>query len=111
MTLLVAILLCYVLLRDGVSFERPSTYTKTGVFDMTNSPALAQPLGQLVQPTDSPDILRVIAVGSLKAVNHHVMQMYQLGYAQPHEWSRPLPWGDSTEVMRILTKRFMGLEG
>jgi hypothetical protein len=55
--------------------------------------------------------LRVIAVGSLKAVNHHVMQMYQLGYAQPHEWSRPLPWGDSTEVMRILTKRFMGLDG
>ena len=81
---------------------------------MTNSPALAQRLDEFVQPIpkpiDSPDILRVIAVGSLKAVNHHVMQMYQLGYAQPHEWSRPLPWGDSTEVMRILTKRLTGLE-
>jgi hypothetical protein len=111
MTLLVAILLCDALLRDGVSFERPSTYTKQECLTMTNSPALAQRLDDFVQPIESPDILRVIAVGSLKAVNHHVMQMYQLGYAQPHEWSRPLPWGDSTEVMRILTKRLMGLEG
>jgi hypothetical protein len=91
-------------------FERSLTMLKTGVFNMTTSSALAQPLEQRVPPADSPDILRVMAIGSLKAVNHHVMQMYQLGYAQPHEWSRPLPWSDSNEVMRILTKRLMGLE-
>jgi len=59
----------------------------------------------------SPSRLRVIAIGSLPAVNHHVMRMYQLGYAQPHEWSRPLPTGNPQEVMRILTKRLVGLEG
>ena len=78
---------------------------------MTDSPDLASLPADAVQPSDRPDILRVIALGSLKAVNHHVRQMYQLGYAQPHEWSRPLPRGNSTEVMRILTKRLMGLEG
>jgi hypothetical protein len=52
---------------------------------------------------------RIIAVGLLPAVNHHVMQMYQLGYAEPGEWSRPLPTVNANEVMRILTKRVMGL--
>ncbi|MGJ3247741.1 MAG: hypothetical protein ACFE0I_16900 [Elainellaceae cyanobacterium] len=58
---------------------------------------------------DSPEILRVIAVGSLKAVNHHIMHMYQLGYAEPGDWSRPLPTVNPNEVMRILTKRIMRL--
>ena len=78
---------------------------------MTTSPALAQRLGEFVQPNDGADILRIIAVGSLTAVNQHVMQMYQLGYAQPHEWSRPLPTVNANEVMRILTKRIVGVNG
>lgn len=78
---------------------------------MVISSDLAQRLGDVVQPdaqqSDGADILRVIAIGSLTAVNYHVMQMYQLGYAQPHEWSRPLPITNSNEVMRILTKRII----
>ncbi|MGJ3245884.1 MAG: hypothetical protein ACFE0J_22545 [Elainellaceae cyanobacterium] len=58
---------------------------------------------------DDREVLRVIAVGSLKAVNHHIMQMYQLGYAQPYEWSKPIPTVNPNEVMQILTKRIMGL--
>ncbi len=77
---------------------------------MTTSTTSAQRLGDFVQPVNHHDILRVIAVGSLRAVNHHVMQMYQLGYAQPHEWSQPLPTVNPNEVMRILTKRLVGLD-
>ncbi|MGJ3246074.1 MAG: hypothetical protein ACFE0I_08375 [Elainellaceae cyanobacterium] len=58
---------------------------------------------------DDREVLRVIAVGSLKAVNHHIMQMYQLDYAQPYEWSKPIPTVNPNEVMQILTKRIMGL--
>ncbi|MGJ3248607.1 MAG: hypothetical protein ACFE0I_21320 [Elainellaceae cyanobacterium] len=58
---------------------------------------------------DDREVLRVIAVGSLKAVNHHIMQMYQLNYAQPYEWSKPIPTVNPNEVMQILTKRIMGL--
>jgi hypothetical protein len=53
----------------------------------------------------SPDVLRVIAVGSAKVVENYIMVQHQLGYAEPFEWSRPLPTINPKEIMRILTKR------
>jgi hypothetical protein len=53
----------------------------------------------------SPDILRVLAIGSPQVVNNLVMAMFQLGYARPEGWSRQLPTVNPGEVMRILTKR------
>ncbi|MEM9213247.1 MAG: hypothetical protein AAGD25_02775 [Cyanobacteria bacterium P01_F01_bin.150] len=82
---------------------------------MTTSINQAQRLGNFVHP-DVPDhgeaeILRVIAIGAPAVVNQHIIKMYQLGYAEPHEWSQPLPAPNSTsEVMRILTKRIVGLK-
>ncbi|MCG8362107.1 MAG: hypothetical protein MJA27_02095 [Pseudanabaenales cyanobacterium] len=55
--------------------------------------------------SSDPEILRVIAVGSLKAVENFVLTQYRLGYAEIREWSKPLPSPNSGEVMRILTKR------
>lgn len=55
----------------------------------------------------SPDILRVLAIGSPQVVNNFVMTMFQLGYAHSEEWSRQLPTVNPGEVMRILTKRVM----
>ncbi|MGJ3254323.1 MAG: hypothetical protein ACFE0J_24790 [Elainellaceae cyanobacterium] len=60
-------------------------------------------------PDDDRHTLRIIAVGSIAVVNHHVMQMFQLGYAEPNDWSKPLPTVNPNEVMRILTKRIRGL--
>ncbi|MEM9216918.1 MAG: hypothetical protein AAGD25_21535 [Cyanobacteria bacterium P01_F01_bin.150] len=79
---------------------------------MTTSTSLAHRLGEFVQP-DSPEqegaeILRIVAIGPFSVVNQHVMRMYQLGYAQPHEWSRPLPYIYPNQIMRILTKRMVG---
>ena len=53
----------------------------------------------------SPDILRLLAIGSPPVVNSCVITLYRLGYARPEEWSRPLPTVNPNEVMRILTKR------
>ncbi|MEM9213276.1 MAG: hypothetical protein AAGD25_02920 [Cyanobacteria bacterium P01_F01_bin.150] len=82
---------------------------------MTTSINQAQRLGDFVQPNvpdhGEAEILRVIAIGSPPVVNQHIIKMYQLGYAEPHEWSQPLPAPSSTtEVMRILTKRIVGLK-
>ncbi|MGJ3250889.1 MAG: hypothetical protein ACFE0J_07130 [Elainellaceae cyanobacterium] len=63
----------------------------------------------LSRDNDDREPLRVIAVGSLKAVNQHIMQMYQLNYAQPYEWSKPIPTVNPNEVMCILTRYFKGL--
>ncbi|MEM9214847.1 MAG: hypothetical protein AAGD25_10930 [Cyanobacteria bacterium P01_F01_bin.150] len=78
---------------------------------MTVSTNLAQRLGDFVHPDvpecEGAEVLRILAIGSLKVVNQHVMKMYQLGYAEPHEWSRPLPTPNPNEVMRVLTKRIV----
>lgn len=58
--------------------------------------------------------LRLLAVGSLYAVNNCRDSLHALGYARPDEWSQPIPLaGHSgiirgltpTDIMRILTKR------
>ena len=88
--------------------------TDTKRTDAFVDPALAaivpegipQPLIDL-RDRPSPDILRVLAIGSPQVVNNFVMTMFQLGYARPEEWSRQLPTVNPGEVMRILTKRVM----
>ncbi|MBE9098072.1 hypothetical protein [Vacuolonema iberomarrocanum] len=36
----------------------------------------------------SPNILRVLAIGSLRVVSNFMLTMFQLGYARPEKWSR-----------------------
>jgi hypothetical protein len=62
-----------------------------------------------LRPDDERHTLRIIAVGHLSVVNQYVMQMFHLDYAEPGEWSKPLPTVNPNEVMRILTKRIRGL--
>ncbi|WOD40438.1 hypothetical protein [Nodosilinea sp. E11] len=69
-------------------------------------PAPQQPLIDL-RDRPSPDILRLLAIGSPPIVNGCVITLYRLGYARPEEWSRPLPTVNPNEVMRILTKRMI----
>jgi len=86
--------------------------TDTKRTDAFVDPALAamvpemtpQPLIDL-RDRPSPEILRVLAIGSPQVVNNFVMTLFQLGYARPEEWSRQLPTVNPGEVMRILTKR------
>lgn len=66
--------------------------------------AVSQPLITL-EDRPSPDILRLLAIGRFEVVQSCVLTLYQLGYARPEEWSRPLPTVNQGEVMRILTKR------
>ncbi|MGF1515687.1 MAG: hypothetical protein ACFB5Z_18575 [Elainellaceae cyanobacterium] len=58
--------------------------------------------------------LRLIAIGSLYAVNNCRDSLHQLGYAPADEWCDPIPLAGSSgilrgltphDVMRVLTKR------
>lgn len=53
----------------------------------------------------SPELLRVLAIGSPQIVQLFVMTLFSYGYARPEEWSRQLPTVNPGEVVRILTKR------
>jgi hypothetical protein len=87
--------------------------TETRHPDRTINPDLAaflpdpEPQQPLIDLRDqpSPDILRLLAIGSPSVVNSCVITLYRLGYARPEEWSRQLPTVNPNEVMRILTKR------
>jgi len=68
--------------------------------------AAAQPLIDL-REQPSPEVLRVLAIGSPPVVHSCVLTLYRLGYARSEEWSQPLPTVNPGEVMRILTKRII----
>ena len=76
-----------------------------------NSCAQAIPLSEqaLIDLRDrpSPDLLRVIAIGSPQMVQLFVITLFRYGYARPDEWSRQMSTVNPGEVMRILTKRLM----
>ncbi|MEO1094633.1 MAG: hypothetical protein AAFX01_07000 [Cyanobacteria bacterium J06638_28] len=85
--------------------KQPEAWVEQDVAAMVPTTA-AQPLIDL-RDKPSPDILRVLAIGSPQVVHSCVLTLYRLGYAEPKEWSRALPTPNPGEVMRILTKRVM----
>ncbi|MGD1855497.1 MAG: hypothetical protein ACFB2W_14730 [Leptolyngbyaceae cyanobacterium] len=51
------------------------------------------------------EIVRHMLFATLSAVHDTVALCSKLNYAEPHDWSHPLPTGRPNEVMMILTKR------
>ncbi|NEQ28990.1 MAG: hypothetical protein F6K28_60625 [Microcoleus sp. SIO2G3] len=84
-------------------------HTQIGETAMTEEsvpvPAPQQPATEFFPPTDDPEILRVLAIGSREVVNIFVHRLHQANIAHFNEWSRLLPTPNPGEVMRILTKR------
>ena len=48
---------------------------------------------------------RHMVFGTLGYVQITIKQLHKLNYAEPNDWSRPLPTGRPNEVMAILTKK------
>ena len=51
------------------------------------------------------ETVRLLALGSLTVVQLTIQELHSKHYAEPNDWSRPLPTGRPNEVMAILTKR------
>ncbi|MEM1240639.1 MAG: hypothetical protein AAGI45_12425 [Cyanobacteria bacterium P01_H01_bin.26] len=49
--------------------------------------------------------VRHMVFGSLDGVQNTIRLLHRLNYAEPNDWSRPLPTGRPNEVMAILTRR------
>ena len=52
-----------------------------------------------------PDKVRHLVFGTTAAVQFTIKDLHKRGYAEPNDWSQPLPTGRPGEVMAILTKR------
>ena len=48
---------------------------------------------------------RHILFGSLTTIRSTIALLHKLNYAEPNDWSKPLPTGRPNELMAILTKR------
>ena len=51
------------------------------------------------------DQVRHMLFGTPRVVQATILQLHQLGYAEPNDWSRPISTGRPGEVMTILTRR------
>lgn len=52
-----------------------------------------------------PDKVRHLIFGTVPAIRFTIKDLHRRGYAEPNDWSQPLPTGRPGEVMAILTKR------
>ena len=59
----------------------------------------------VVPSAPNEESIRVIVVGTAKAVNNFVITQHRLGFAEAIAWSPPLPTPHANQIMRILTKR------
>ena len=50
------------------------------------------------------EAVRHMLFGSLAAVQLNIKSLHKIGYAEPNDWSKPIPTGRSGEVMAILVK-------
>ena len=49
--------------------------------------------------------LRHVLFGSPSAVDQTIKLLHRLDYAEPNDWSKPMPTGEPDEVMSVLTRR------
>ena len=69
------------------------------------------PTSGAAAPTNQPEPLpdyesgRHMLFGSLSYIQAIIKLLHKLNYAEPNDWSRPLPTGQPNEVMAILTNR------
>ena len=55
--------------------------------------------------SSSREQIRHMLFSSPHAVQSTILILYQLGYAEPNDWSRPIITTRENEVMAVLTKR------
>lgn len=64
------------------------------------------PVGNSSFPSNnSPEIVTHTLRGSLPAVRSTIRTLFKLNYADPNDWSKPVPTGNPNEVMVVLTRR------
>lgn len=75
------------------------------MFTLSPQGAFASTFPPAGLPTAQAEPVRHMLFGSAPAVQATIKQLHKLGYAEPNDWSLPMPTGRPNEVMAILTRR------
>ncbi|PZU99520.1 MAG: hypothetical protein DCF32_18610 [Leptolyngbya sp.] len=62
------------------------------------------PPAQPTQPQPRPERLRHLLYGSRAAIDRTIKILHAYGYANPNDWSDPIPTDQPNQWMAILTK-------
>ncbi|MEM9216118.1 MAG: hypothetical protein AAGD25_17455 [Cyanobacteria bacterium P01_F01_bin.150] len=78
--------------------------------DVSTSSLTYSPSGERKSnPTPCPEPiyepLRLMAFGSVSAIQTTIKQLHRLNYAEPNEWSKIMPTGKGGEMMSVLTRK------
>ena len=79
--------------------------TTTNLIDSNQSSLASIEMRVCTDPDSGREFVRVIVVGSPKAVVKVIHSLHARGFAQVNEWSLPISTKNTGEVMRILIKR------
>ncbi len=82
-------------------FQAPERSTSSA----SAQPAKSEDASQTKEP------IRHMLFGSPAGVRQVIHLLHKLGYAEPNAWSRPMPTGRPGEVMAILTRYLLKVEG
>ena len=68
-------------------------------------PPVVRPTIPATNSPFQPDKVRHLIFGTLNTLRFTIKDLHKRGYAEPNDWSQPLPTGRPGEMMAILTKR------
>ena len=71
--------------------------------DSAMPPADRPPSGR--DRTSSPEPLRLMAFGSPQAIAAIIKSLHKLRFAEPNDWSKPVPTERAGEMVAVLTKK------
>jgi hypothetical protein len=58
-------------------------------------------------PVSGKEFIKVMIIGSRKGINSIIKTLHRLRFANVREWSPPIPYGASGEMMSLLRRQIM----
>jgi len=58
-------------------------------------------------PVSGKEFIKVMVIGSRKGINSIIKTLHRLRFAEVTEWSPPIPYGASGEMMSLLRRQIM----
>lgn len=56
-------------------------------------------------PSSGKEFVKILVVGSRQGIDNVIKALHRLGFAEVGQWSPPMPYGESGEMMSVLRKR------
>lgn len=70
-------------------------------------PATEVSIQAATDPVSGKEFIKVMVIGSRKGINSIIKTLHRLRFAEVREWSPPIPYGNSGEMMSLLRRQII----